>query len=450
MTGLIRVLSLIIFIAASYDSFSQSIRKNYREMGPIEKTDYNNALQQFFGNGLSTTYGPPSAPTAYPLAAGSSYMADYAIMHWEWAAYYAMFPEDIHASIYFLPFHRTFLLDWERRLKSFNGPSYSYNYLSVPYWDWRDEAGPSTAAITSTTHPDFFPYSFLPEANFAGTSGFGYPLWSFSYTTPLGMPAGVTFARPTTFPSPNTLDMNAGPAAIASVMANNVFYDFSSSSFGWQLEQGPHNSMHIFIGQTPPNLMLSNYSPFDPAFWLHHSMVDKLWQDWEDVKPTTGARSLQLTFLPYSPTGPGGYIYPAAVPLYASEMCSTKIDSRYLSFDGAIYDVWFAENGKVLINGNKFQDFNITSGNRTYRYTVYNSNFTSPAQGYSNGDMYVGDIARNAGSVIPDGKGGVKITGGTVNFRAGGSITFMPGFSVSALTGSDVVHAKTIDLPYGL
>jgi hypothetical protein len=428
---------LILFLAAvflvSLTLYSQSIRKNYKEMGPIEITDYNDALQQFWNSGAnSATSGLPT---------GTSWLADFSIMHFE-TGVTVTGHTSIHNSIYFLPWHRAFLLDYEERMRSFANLSFpfqTYKYLAIPYWDWRDEANPGNSSpITSITHPGFLPFSFVPNSNFAG--------WSFSYFSPfLSSPQTVNFSRNTTFGSPATLNSSAGPTQVNNVMGSSSYYDWTSGSSGFtnRLEQVPHNNMHGFIG----GIMSSYYSPLDPIFFMHHNMVDKLWQDWEDLSTVTYA-STDITTLPYSATPPfqtTPVTYPSTLPLYTSEQCSTKVDSRYLQFNSNMYDVWFAESGKVLINGNKGTDFNISSGPKIYRYTVYNSTFSS----YQFGEMYVGDIKRSGTFVANDTKGGVIISGGSVHFRAGASITFRPGFTVSVPSGSNEITAKTISAPDG-
>jgi hypothetical protein len=431
-----------IFIAGTFGySYAQSvsIRKNYKEMGPMEITDFNDALQQFWNMGSnSATSGLPTT---------TSYLADFAIMHFEIGVSASGTHTSIHNSIYFLPWHRAFLLDYEQRIKQHSKtthPIHPYDYLAVPYWDWRDEADPlNNTNVSSTTHPDFLAYAVVPDVNFSG--------WNFSYTSPvLGSPTTINFFRPTTFWPPSSINSNAGPAVVSSVMSSSPFYDWSSAWTGFtnQLENTPHNSMHGFIG----GVMGSYYSPLDPIFFMHHNMVDKIWQDWEE-NSTLSYASTDLTTLPYSAIPPGGSVavtYPSSLPLYTTEQCFDKVDSRYINFGGNMYDVWFAENGKVLINGNKGSDFIISGSTglngRIYRYTVYDASSFS----YENGEMYVGDIARSGSSVTPDSKGGVTVTGGVIKFRAGKSISFRPGFTVTALAAGDEVSARTISSPNGL
>lgn len=42
-----------------------------------------------------------------------------------------------------------------------------------------------------------------------------------------------------------------------------------------------HNSPHVNIG----GHMSTMYSPNDPIFYLHHANIDKLWANWQKIKP---------------------------------------------------------------------------------------------------------------------------------------------------------------------
>lgn len=45
---------------------------------------------------------------------------------------------------------------------------------------------------------------------------------------------------------------------------------------------GPHSGGHFAVGQ----VMFDTFAaPFDPAFPLHHAMLDKLWLDWQELDP---------------------------------------------------------------------------------------------------------------------------------------------------------------------
>jgi hypothetical protein len=412
-------------------------------MGPTEIADYNDALQQFWSGGANTsTYAPPTA---------TPHIADYPVMYWENSTYYnnSVSPNGVlHNSPYFLPFHRTFLLDWENQLKSYHNISSgkSYSYLSIPYWNWVEDAGQSNFNITSTTNPGFWAYSFLPASNFSG--------WSFTYTSKLvyGGTDGdvhlpVSFSRPTTFNAPSYLDQIAGQTMMNLVRETTIYYDYAQQTgsqvgFSDQIE-GPEAAVQGFVGGS--GTMATYYSPLDPSFWLVHSNIDREWTDWEDLYTTTYG-SIDLLQLPFIKAWKrnGNVQFQANLPVYTSEPCSTKVDNRYVKFKGTTYDTWYAENGSVVLNGNKNTTFHVLNGaTKIYRYAAYDPGTSA----YDLGDIYVGDIKRLFNAVLPDLKGGFTVdAGATCHFRAAGSVRLMTGFT--AVAGSNVT-ISIINTPDG-
>jgi tyrosinase len=63
------------------------------------------------------------------------------------------------------------------------------------------------------------------------------------------------------------------------------FLDFSQ-----QIEQ-VHDDVHIWIGGTVADVP---YAAYDPIFWAHHSMIDRLWRLWQLRHPTAGMPSSLL------------------------------------------------------------------------------------------------------------------------------------------------------------
>jgi tyrosinase len=57
------------------------------------------------------------------------------------------------------------------------------------------------------------------------------------------------------------------------------------TSFTSALEDGPHNSVHMWVGGTMSNIMIS---PTDPLFWMNHAQVDRLWSLWQPAHPGLG------------------------------------------------------------------------------------------------------------------------------------------------------------------
>jgi tyrosinase len=63
------------------------------------------------------------------------------------------------------------------------------------------------------------------------------------------------------------------------VLALSDFVDFTT-----QVEQ-LHNAVHVWVGGHMGQIA---YAAFDPVFWAHHCMIDRLWRLWQLRHP--GAR----------------------------------------------------------------------------------------------------------------------------------------------------------------
>ncbi len=150
-----------------------------------------------------------------------------------------------HGCWFFLPWHRAYLLYFERICRKLTGDS----DFALPYWNW----------TTSPSIPSHF-------------WGSGNPL--FDSTRLVG---------PTDQADPSYI----GAPVIDSILGNPSFTLFASdkppgglpthfgSGYG-QLEATPHNNIHGWIGGDMGNFL----SPLDPIFWMHHNMLDCLWVDW--------------------------------------------------------------------------------------------------------------------------------------------------------------------------
>jgi len=147
-----------------------------------------------------------------------------------------------HGNWWFLPWHRAYLLYFERICRHLSG----YNDFALPYWNW-------------TTSPAI-------PAVFWGT---GNPL--------LDSTRGVG-------PSDQADSSWIGATVIENILGTPNFYLFASypatgqrdyGGYG-QLEGTPHNNIHGWVGGDMGNFM----SPLDPLFWCHHNVIDCLWVDW--------------------------------------------------------------------------------------------------------------------------------------------------------------------------
>ncbi len=147
-----------------------------------------------------------------------------------------------HSNWYFLPWHRAYLLYFERICRKLTGN----DDFALPYWNW--STSPSIPApFWGVGNPLFNNTRFATQASVA--------------------PAG-----------------SVGPPVITNILNQTNFFLFASQAAVNQrdfagygmLEGTPHNSIHGFVGGDMGAFM----SPLDPVFWCHHNMIDCLWVDW--------------------------------------------------------------------------------------------------------------------------------------------------------------------------
>jgi len=151
---------------------------------------------------------------------------------------------------------------------------------------------------------------------------------------------------------------------IDAVLENSDFQNFAggpgslnSPDLG-QLENR-HNGPHGWVGGT----METHYSPFDPVFYLHHSMIDKLWADWEDMP---GHTSFFASGTSPSSTDLAGY-----PGLNSNDL----IDTRALG-------IFYAENQLAELESYTVSNDNLQSEKFAYQYEIQaGNNFLLPSDG---------------------------------------------------------------------
>lgn len=366
-------LLLLVLFGISIQVMGQRIRKDHREMTPSEKTLYVQALLQnrayFENEGLhhQCHFSQTNSICPIPL-------------------------ENVHNNELFLPWHRIFQYHAETVLRTSVG---SVN-LSIPYWDWRVEPTP---ALSTWEEPSFLGQFDDPTST----------IWRYLQRSwQLG-------------------NLNTSNPVIPSTVLGRVNNALNSSAFGG-FQSGIENTVHAAGHQEVGGEMSSPNSPWDPVFYLHHGMVDKLWQEWEDK--ITGDQS---DFSERNTTG--DYDIPPDVVL----------DSRFLqNIPGLGQDVWYAYNKKLLLDGSGYlgSASNFTPNtNKLYCYTAWNGSNVE-------GTIYAGDVKRDASdNIVADDKGGFQIPSGkTVDFRAGKAIYLMGGFKT--VQGA-AFSAKCVTTPCG-
>lgn len=162
--------------------------------------------------------------------------------------------ENAHGTPYFLPWHRAYLYFFERALRDRNSNA------GLVWWDW--QTGPERE-------------SRLPEPyRKARVDGKANPLYSakvpklaLDQARGSGLRISATTKReiggPVPLPSRDEVE---------DILQRSQFIDFSRA-----LEQ-LHGRVHGWVGG---HMGLIPFAAFDPVFWAHHTMCDRLWRLWQ-------------------------------------------------------------------------------------------------------------------------------------------------------------------------
>ncbi|HVP55383.1 MAG TPA: tyrosinase family protein [Candidatus Eisenbacteria bacterium] len=150
-----------------------------------------------------------------------------------------------HGNWFFLPWHRYYLLYFERICRKLTGD----NNFALPYWNWTTH--PAVPDVFwDTTSPLYDPNRGVTQADQADPSWVGAPV----IQSILNEPNFNIFA--------------SGPP-----VGGQLHFATNTGI----LEGNPHNNIHGWMDSTDMGTFMS---PLDPVFWTHHNMLDCLWVDW--------------------------------------------------------------------------------------------------------------------------------------------------------------------------
>ncbi|GAB1310494.1 tyrosinase [Madurella fahalii] len=226
-----------------------------------------------------------------------------------------------HNSILFPTWHRPYVALYEQVLQNLMLMIASFwpqgkrerfeeaaRRFRVPYWDW---------AAVPPTGESVLPWSVAasPFVYITGPNGrqrisnplFSYTFWPLSSTTfnePPWNQWTFTVRGPTSFGP----DAQSNNALVANYLDGNrvsqsqrvynllAYYgNYTSMSDGtWspRLPNGSyesleslHDTIHLLSGGFDGHMSFPTYAAFDPLFWLHHCMVDRIFAIWQALYP---------------------------------------------------------------------------------------------------------------------------------------------------------------------
>ncbi|MFI1091961.1 tyrosinase family protein [Streptomyces sp. NPDC020917] len=190
-----------------------------------------------------------------------------------------------HMAPTFFPWHRQFLLTFERELQTID-PG-----VSIPYWDWTVDR----SATSPLWGPDFMGGNGRDSDGQVMTGPFAYRTgdWPITFgvtrepylTRNIGRPD-----RPIVLPTKAELDNALAMGTYDTAPWNSApsTMGFRNKIEGWTVSETKggylHNRVHQWIG----GHMIGGASPNDPVFWLHHAFIDLIWIRWQRKHPGSG------------------------------------------------------------------------------------------------------------------------------------------------------------------
>jgi tyrosinase len=174
----------------------------------------------------------------------------------------------VHHRELFLPWHRAYLYLFEKTLQD-RVPG-----VTLPWWDW-------------TNHAEGVPGPYA-KAKAEGRKNplFDSPIQPSGRETPSQTRTTRAAGDPHLLPSSEEVE---------AVLANRDFFTFQT-----QLES-IHDGVHVWTGGTMGEIPVAAY---DPLFWAHHCMIDRLWYLWQLRHPGAGvpAQLLDWALAPFPMT----------------------------------------------------------------------------------------------------------------------------------------------------
>lgn len=187
------------------------VRKSSRSLTDDEKKRFTEALDEVNAAGLQGV------------------IAEFARLH------KSLFDLGIHRSSHFLPWHREFVVRFERRLQAVDAS------VSIPYWDASSDQNPSDLL--------FWGNNYLKR-----------------FDAEWGLGRRFLVGR---------VEL-AGTSRVEGNQGRNDYVSFRT-----ELEDVIHNPCHNWIG----GAVTGTDSPLDPAFFLIHAWIDLLWARWQRAHP---------------------------------------------------------------------------------------------------------------------------------------------------------------------
>ncbi|KAJ7282861.1 Di-copper centre-containing protein [Mycena rebaudengoi] len=269
-----------------------TVRKEWRSLSRSDRVDWVSSIKCLANSphntGVVPTVNPPDIAA---FNTSGSHYDDFVYAHMD-------LNHRIHLTGLFFPWHRWYLQALEDALRDqcgFRG--------TMPYWDWTKDAANFRE---STLFNDSDPESGLggfgdPSSHFTVVDGAFSASSSFQPSYPYPHRIRRNFAEfPNMrflFPIPGFVWDETRPAnasftkAEINRMINGYVGDYTGFQAILEGPVAPHGSVHYMVGGDMAGICPSDapadcisgptFAPNDPLFFLHHTMIDRVWYKWQ-------------------------------------------------------------------------------------------------------------------------------------------------------------------------
>jgi tyrosinase len=160
--------------------------------------------------------------------------------------------DQAHGRPAFLPWHRAYLYRFELALRE------TGHDVMLPWWDWLTVREVPPAYAGGADNP-LSSAKIDPQAREQGARGDEEQVRLSRYAETIREPGRNQTALP-------------GKAEVEQIMAYRDYTSFNTTI------DDPHGAVHMWVGGHMGNIP---FAAFDPIFWAHHCMIDRLWRMWQ-------------------------------------------------------------------------------------------------------------------------------------------------------------------------
>jgi len=193
-----------------------------------------------------------------------------------------------HGTPLFLPWHRAYLYYFELAMQTRLGPRFTpiapqdpeLGEVGLPWWDWTSDESHREGIPEAYAQDEIDGQPNPLAASTIGSCVGGDALFTGVWSAPLvnavrqQVPGAITDdGPPRTVRDPDEPDELPRATTLDDiVLQQNTFDTFTNS-----LEQ-VHNDVHVWVGGS---MTVVPTSAYDPIFWSHHAMIDRIWYLWQ-------------------------------------------------------------------------------------------------------------------------------------------------------------------------